>query len=134
MMVCGQVAGNDVAVTIGNQMGNFELNTGMPLMAHNVLQSLTILGHAAGLFADKAIGGFMVNCDRIEEKVEMNPILVSALNPIVGYDKAAQIARRAYAERRRVKYVAAEMTDLTPDRLQGLLNPRRMTNGGITSS
>jgi fumarate hydratase class II len=134
MMVCGQVVANDVAVTIGNQMGNFELNTMMPLMAHNVLQSLTILGHAAGLFADRAIAGFVINRDRIEEKIEMNPILVSALNPIVGYDKAAQIARRAYAERRRVKYVAAEMTDISPDRLQGLLNPRQMTEGGLTSS
>jgi fumarate hydratase, class II len=134
MMACGQVVANDMAVTIGNQMGNFELNTMMPLIAHNVLQSLTILGHATELFADKAITGLVINRDQIEEQIEMNPILVSALNPIVGYEKAAQIARRAYAERRRVKDVAAEMTDIEPDRLQRLLNPRRMTEGGITSS
>ena len=134
MMVCGQVMGNDVVIGVGNVMGNFELNTMMPLMAHNVLQSLTILGNAARLFADKAVAGFTVNRERIEETIERNPILVSALNPVVGYDKAAQIAQRAHAERRRVRHVAAEMTNIKPDELLGLLDPRRMTEGGILTS
>jgi fumarate hydratase class II len=131
MMVCGQVMANDVAVGIGNSMGNFELNTMMPLMAHNLLQSLTILGNAARLFADEAVVGFTINRERVEEHIERNPILVSALNPLIGYDRAAQIAKRAYSERRRVRHVAAEMTGLKPDELLRLLDPCRMTEGGI---
>jgi fumarate hydratase class II len=131
MMVCGQVMANDVAIGIGNAMGNFELNTMMPLMAHNLLQSLTILGNAARLFADEAVAGFTLNRERVEEHIERNPILVSALNPLIGYDRAAQVAKRAYAERRRVRHVAAEMTGLKPDELLRLLDPCRMTEGGI---
>ncbi|PWH20643.1 MAG: aspartate ammonia-lyase [Ardenticatenia bacterium] len=131
MMVCVQVMAYDAAITIGDALGNFELNTMMPLIAYNVLQSLTILGNAARLFADKAIAGFVINRQRIEENIERNPILVSALNPVIGYDKAAEIARRAYAERRRVRHVAAEMTGIKPDELLKLLDPCRMTEGGI---
>jgi len=131
MMVCGQVIGNDVAVTVGNERGNFELNVMLPLIAHNLLQSITILGHAARVLADKAVAGFTVNPERIAELVEKNPILVTALNPVIGYDRAAQIAKRAYAEGRRVKEVAAEMTDLSPEELDRLLDPRLMTGGGI---
>lgn len=127
MMVCAQVIGNDVAVTIGNARGNFELNVMMPLMAHNLLQSLTILGNAARALADKAVAGFSVNQERIGGFVEQNPTLVTALNPLIGYDKAAQIAKQAYATGRRVKDVAAEMTDLSPDELDRLLDPRQMT-------
>jgi len=131
MMVCAQVMGNDLVVAIGNESGNFQLNTMMPLIAHNVLQSITILGNAACLFAGKAIAGFTVNQEHIAELIEINPILVTALNPVVGYDKAAQIAKRAYAEGRRVKEVAAEMTGLSAQELNRLLDPRRMTEGGV---
>ncbi len=134
MMVCGQVIANDVAVTIGNGRGNFELNVMMPLIKHNVLQSITILGNAAGLLAEKAVAGFTVNRERIDDLIERNPILVTALTPVIGYDKAAQIAKRAYAEGRRVKDVAAEMTDLGPEELDRLLDPRAMTEGGIPAS
>jgi len=130
MMVCGQVIGNDVAVTIGNERGNFELNVMLPLIAHNLLQSITILGHAARLLADKAVADFTVNLERIAELIEKNPILVTALNPVIGYDKAAQIAKQAYAEGRRVKEVAAEVTGLSPEELDRLLDPRLMTEGG----
>ena len=133
MMVCAQVMGNDVAVTIGNARGNFQLNVMLPLMAHNLLQSITILGNAARTLADKALAGFTVNRERIAGLVEKNPILVTALNPVVGYDQAAQIAKRAYAEGRRLKEVAAEMTDLSPEELDRLLDPRLMTQGGILS-
>lgn len=133
IMVCAQVMANDVAITIGDALGNFELNTMMPLIAYNLLQSLTILGNAARLFADKAVAGFLINRQRIEESIERNPILVSALNPVIGYDKAAEIARRAYAERRRVRHVAAEMTGMKADELLKLLDPCRMTEGGILS-
>jgi fumarate hydratase class II len=124
--------GNDLAVGIGNTRGNFELNVMLPLVAHNVLESVTILGSAARMFTEKAVAGFTVNEERIAEYMERNPILVTALNPIIGYDKAAEIAKRAYAEGRRIKDVALEMTDLSADELDKLLDPRRMTEGGFT--
>ena len=131
MMVCGQVIANDVAVTIGNGRGNFELNVMMPLIKHNVLQSITLLGNAARLLAEKAVASFTVNQERIDDLIGRNPILVTALTPVIGYDKAAQIAKRAYAEGRRIEDVAAELTDLGPEELDRLLDPRRMAEGGI---
>lgn len=131
MMVCAQVMGNDLAVAIGNQHGNFQLNVMLPLIAHNLLQSITILGNAARLLADRAVAGFTVNRERVAEAVAKNPILVTALNPVIGYDKAAQIAKRAYAEGRSLKDVALEMTDLSAEQLDQLLDPRPMTEGGI---
>jgi fumarate hydratase class II len=131
MMVCAQVMGNDLAVTLGNQHGNFQLNVMLPLIAHNLLQSITILGNAARVLADKAVAGFTVNRERIAEAVGKNPILVTALNPVIGYDRAAQIAKRAYAEGRSLKEVALEMTDLSAEELDRLLDPRPMTEGGI---
>ncbi|MDI3339310.1 MAG: class II fumarate hydratase [Sphaerobacter sp.] len=131
MMVCAQVIGNDVTVTIGAQMGNFELNVMLPVIAYNLLQSIQILANASRVLADRAVAGFTVNRERIAEVVEKNPILVTALNPIIGYDRAAEIAKRAYAEGRRVKEVAAEMTDLSPEELDRLLDPADLTRGGI---
>ncbi|UCC88331.1 MAG: hypothetical protein JSV81_03215, partial [Anaerolineales bacterium] len=107
-----------------------ELNVMLPLIGHNLLQSITILGNAARVLADKAVAGFTVNRERMAELVDRNPILVTALNPVVGYDRAAQIAKRAYAEGRRVKEVAAEMTDLAPEELERLLDARLLTEGG----
>ena len=131
MMVCAQVTGNDAAITIANQQGNFELNVMLPVIAHNLLQSITLLGNASRLLADKAVAGFTVNRDRIASLVDKNPILVTALNPVIGYDKAAQIAKKAYAEGRSLKDVAAEMTSLSREELNRLLNPKPMTEGGI---
>jgi fumarate hydratase class II len=131
MMVCAQVIGNDAAITIGNQHGNFELNVMLPLIAHNLLQSITLLGNAAMLMADKVVTGFIVNRERLAASVDRNPVLVTALNPLIGYDKAAEIAKKACAEGRSVKDVAAEMTGLSRDELDRLLDPRPMTGGGI---
>ncbi len=132
MMVCAQVTGNDAAITICNQQGNFELNVMLPAVAHNLLQSIQLMGNAARLLADKAVAGFIVNKERIAGLVDQNPILVTALNPVIGYDKAAQIAKKAYAEKRSVKDVAAEMTGLSKAELNKLLDPVPMTEGGIT--
>ncbi len=132
MMAAAQVSGNDVVVTISNQQGNFELNVMLPVIAHNLLQSITLLGNAARLLADKAVAGFTVNRRRIAEYVDRNPILVTALNPVVGYDKAAEIAKKAYAEGRSVKEVAAEMTNLTKEELDRLLDAKTMTEAGTT--
>jgi fumarate hydratase class II len=131
MMVSAQVTGNDAAITISNTHGNFELNVMLPVIAHNLLQSVTILGNAARLMADKAIAGFTVNQDRIAASLDRNPILVTALNSVIGYDKAAEIAKRAYKEGRPIKEVAAEMTDLSKAVLDRLLDPRKLTEGGM---
>jgi fumarate hydratase class II len=127
MMACAQVIGNDAAVTTGNQHGSFELNVMMPLIAHNLLQSITILGNASAVFADKAVSGFTVNRARVSELLGRNPILVTALNPVIGYDRAAEIAKRAYAEGRSIREIAAQMTGLSPDELARILDPVRMT-------
>ena len=127
MMVCAQVMGNDLAVAIGNERGNFQLNVMLPVIARNLLESITILAGASRTLADKAVAGFTVNRDRIASLVDKNPILVTALNPVIGYDKAAKIAKTAYAEGRALKDVAAEMTDLTPEELAKHLDPTKMT-------
>ena len=131
MMVCAQVTGNDVVITVANQQGNFQLNVMLPVIAHNLLQSITLLGNASRLLADKAVAGFTVNKERVAGLVGQNPILVTALNPVIGYDKAAEIAKKAYKEGRPIKEVAAEMTDLSKKDLDRLLDPRPMTEGGI---
>lgn len=134
MMVCAQVIGNDAAITVGAQMGNFELNVMLPVIAHNLLQSIEILANVSNVLADRAIAGFTVNTDHIAELVDRNPILVTALNSIIGYELGAKIAKRAYAENRTVKDVTAEMTDLTPEQLDDLLDPARLADGGIVGS
>jgi fumarate hydratase class II len=131
MMVCAQVIGNDATITISAQMGNFELNVMLPVIAHNLLESIMLLANVSTVLADKAIAGFTVNEELIADTVEKNPILVTALNPIIGYDLAAKIAKRAYADGRRVKDVAAEMSDLTPAELDRLLDPADLADGGI---
>ncbi len=130
-MVCAQVIGNDVTVTIGGQSGNFQLNVMLPVIAHNLLQSATLLANASRLLADNAIAGFRVNEERIADLVGRNPILVTALNPVIGYELGAKIAKQAYAEGRSLKEVALEQTDLSAEELDRLLDPRQLTEGGI---
>jgi len=132
MMAAAQVAGNDTAITLANTHGNFELNVMLPVIGHNLLQSVTLLGNACRLFADKAVAGFTVNQDRIASPLDRNPILVTALNSVIGYDKAAEIAKKAYREGRPVRDVAAEMTTLSKEELDRLLDPRKLTEGGTT--
>ena len=133
MMAAAQVAGNDTAITLANTHGNFELNVMLPVIGHNLLQSVTLLGNACRLFADKAVAGFTVNQDRIASPLDRNPILVTALNSVIGYDKAAEIAKKAYKEGRPVRDVAAEMTTLSKEELDRLLDPRKLTEGGSTA-
>jgi fumarate hydratase class II len=130
-MVCAQVIGNDATITIGGQSGNFQLNVMLPVVAHNLLESAKLLGNVSRLLADKAIAGFTPNAEHVADLVEKNPILVTALNPVIGYEQGAAIAKKAYASRRKLKEVAAEMTDLSAEELNRLLNPRKMTEGGI---
>ena len=130
-MVCAQVIGNDAAITIAGQSGNFQLNVMLPLIAHNILESARLLGNAARALADKAVAGFTANEGHAADLVEKNPILVTALNPVIGYEKGAAVAKRAYREGRRLKDVAAEDTDLGIEELDRLLDPKKMTEGGI---
>jgi fumarate hydratase class II len=131
MMVAAQVIGNDATITTGAQLGNFELNVMLPVIAHNLLQSIELLSTTCVVLADKAIAGFTVNEAHIADLVEKNPIMVTALNPIIGYDNAAKIAKRAYAERRRVKEIALEETELTMDQLDEFLDPAALADPGI---
>jgi fumarate hydratase class II len=130
-MVAARVMGNDTTITIAGQSGNFQLNVMLPLIAFTLLESIRLLANGAGLLADKAIANFTVNRARIEEALARNPILVTALNPVIGYAKAAEIAKEAYRSGRPVMEVAREMTDLDEDELQRLLDPRRLTQGGL---
>jgi len=130
-MVCAQVIGNDAAITIGGQSGNFELNVMLPMIASNLIDSLELLSNSTQLLADNAIATFEVNQENIEQALDKNPILVTALNPIIGYELAAKIAKSAYKEKRAIIDVALEHTDLSRDELTRLLNPKKLTQGGL---
>jgi fumarate hydratase class II len=130
-MVCAQVIGNDMAITVGGQAGNFQLNVMLPVIAYNLSQSIEILANTSCLLADKAIAGFTVNHASLNNALERNPILVTALNAVIGYEKGAQIAKRAYKEGRPIKEIAKEMTDLSNEELNRLLDPMDLTKGGI---
>lgn len=126
-MVCAQVMGNHTSITIAGQSGNFQLNTMMPLIANNSLQSLNLLASACQHLGEKAIAGFIVNSQTLTHALTRNPMLVTALNPIIGYSKATLIAKRAYAENRPIIELAEEMTDLSLAELKILLDPTRLT-------
>jgi len=130
-MVCAQVIGNDSSITIGGQAGNFQLNVMLPMIAHNLLQSIGIMANVSRLLADSAIAGFTVNSDSIKSALERNPILVTALNPVIGYEVGAATAKQAYKEGRPIREVAKENTDLSDAELERLLDPLELTKGGI---
>jgi fumarate hydratase class II len=130
-MVAAQVIGNDATIMMGGQSGNFQLNVMLPVVAYNLLQSIEILSTASIVLADKAIAGFTVNEENIHRALGRNPILVTALNPVIGYELGAAVAKKAYAEGRAVKEVAKEMTDLSDEELDRLLDPAALTEGGI---
>ena len=130
-MVCADVIGNDTTVAIAAQSGNFQLNVMLPLVAYNVLKSINILSGALTILANKAIKTFKVNNKKIADNLKKNPILVTALNPVIGYAKAADIAKKAYQEGRPILDVALEETNLSRRRLEKLLDPANLTKGGI---
>ena len=130
-MVAAQVIGNDATITIGGQSGNFQLNVMLPVIAYNLLQSIQLLANVSRLLADKAIAGFTVNRERIKLALDRNPILVTALNPVIGYEKGAATAKQAYKEGRPILDVAEQTTGLKRDELKSLLDPLALTKGGI---
>jgi len=130
-MVATQVIGNDTVITVAGQSGNFELNVMLPIIAQNLLSSIALMSSASRLLADKAIATFKVNEARLKQALSRNPILVTALNPIIGYQKAAEIAKKAYQQGRPVIDVALEHTDLSRSELEVLLDPEKLTAGGV---
>lgn len=130
-MVSAQVIGNDATIVLAGQSGNFQLNVMLPLVAYNLSQSIKLLGKSARVLADSAIEGFTVNESCLQEALECNPILVTALNPVIGYEKGAAVAKQAYKDGRAIQEVAAEETDLSEEELKDLLDPKELTRGGI---
>ena len=131
-MACADVIGNDTSITVAGQSGNFQLNVMLPVVAYNLLKSINLLGNAMPLHANKAIKTFKVNTKNIDESLSKNPILVTALNRIIGYSKAAAIAKKAYKENKPIIDIAHEETGMSKAELKKLLNPSKLTKGGIS--
>jgi fumarate hydratase class II len=130
-MICAQVMGLDAAIAIAGQSGNFQLNVMLPLIAHDLLVEIGLLSNGARALGERCIAGAEADVARLDEALALNPILVTALNPVIGYERAAAIAKRAYAERRPVFDVALEMSGLPEEQLRRLLDPAALTRGGM---
>ena len=130
-MVAADVIGNDVTITVAGQAGNFQLNVMLPVVAYNLLKSIAILTGGMNVLAEKAIKSFKVNKKNIEAALNKNPILVTALNTVIGYAKAAEIAKKAYKENLPIIEVALAETNLTRAQLNKYLDPKKLTKGGI---
>jgi len=131
IQVCAQVVGNDATVTIGGLSGNFELNVMMPLIAHNLLQSVSLLANAARQFSERCIKGLQADRQRCESLIEQSLAMCTALAPAIGYDRAAQVAKKAYETGKTVREVAREERVLSETELERLLDPRPMTEPGV---
>jgi len=131
MQVCAQVVGNDATVALGGLTGNFELNVMMPVITHNLLQSIDLLSNAATLFTSRCLQGLEADREHCEALVEESLAMCTALAPVIGYDRAAAIAKAAYASGRTVRAVTLEMGILPEDELTRLLDPRTQTEPGI---
>ena len=129
LMACTQVIGNDTTITLAGQSGNFQLNTMLPLIGHTLLQSIQLLSSSSTALADKVIKDMQVNHTMINENLLRNPILATALTNLIGYDKSAEIAKKANQEKRTVLNVALELTDISETELIALLDPKRLTGG-----
>jgi fumarate hydratase class II len=131
MQVAAQVTGNDITVAWSGANGNFELNVMMPVMAHNLLESISLLANAAGTFATRCVDGIEVNADRPRELLERNAIIVTALNPHIGYDNGAKIAKESLATGRSVRELVLEAGLMTEAELDVALDLKKMTEGGV---
>ena len=131
MQVAAQVVGNDATITWSGANGNFELNVMMPVMAHNLLESIGLLAAASTTFAAKCVDGIVVNTERVRELLERNAVVVTALNPHIGYDNGARIVKEAAATGRSIRELVLEAGLMTPDELDAALDLKKMTEGGI---
>jgi len=127
LQVCAQVLGNDAAITFSGSFGNFELNVMMPVMAHNLLQAIELLAKGSEVFARRCVGGLEANAEKCKANLELSLSNCTILAPVIGYDKAAKIAKVAYQTNRTIRQVALEMSGLDKDRLEELLDPARQT-------
>jgi len=130
-MVAARVIGNDTTITVAGQSGNFQLNVMLPLVGATLLESIEILANSCRLMADRAVAGFKVRHDNLNQALARNPILVTALNRVIGYETGAALAKQAYKEGRPILDVAEEMTELSRDELESLLDPLKLTDGGV---
>ncbi|MCB0406049.1 MAG: class II fumarate hydratase [Bdellovibrionales bacterium] len=126
LQVCAHVVGNDAAIAFGGAAGNFELNVMMPVIAHNLLESIIFLANAVKMFEAKCVRGIEANSDKINSLVEQGLMLATSLAPKIGYDNAAAIAKTAYKQNKTIREVAKEMTDLSESELKELLDPAKM--------
>lgn len=131
MQVASQVIGNDTAITWGGANGNFELNVMMPLIAHNLLESIDLLASGSVVMRDKMVDGITADPERAKWLLEQNVIIITALVPIIGYDRSAEVAKKAFTEGRGVREVALELGVLPEDELNAALDLRPMTEGGV---
>ena len=131
MQVAAQVVGNDATITWSGANGNFELNVMMPVMAHNLLESIGLLAAASKTFATKCVDGIEANTERVRELLERNAVVVTALNPHIGYDNGARIVKEAAATGRSIRELVLEAGLMTPDELDAALDLKKMTEGGI---
>jgi fumarate hydratase class II len=131
-MVAAQVIGNDFVIALSNSLGDFQLNVMLPVIAHNIVQSITILANVSRLLAGKVIKGIEVNEDHINALVHLNPMIAAVLNPIIGYDKAAEVVNKASEEKKTVRQVVVEMGYLSAEEADRILNPGDMTRSGFT--
>ena len=127
LQVCGQVLGNDAAITFGGAFGNFELNVMMPLIAHNLLQSIDLLTHGVLVFTRRCVQGLEASGEKCQADIERSLAMATPLAAVIGYDRAAQIAKAAFESNRTVREVAREMSGLTEGQLRELLEPARLT-------
>ncbi|MGE5410794.1 MAG: lyase family protein, partial [Clostridiales bacterium] len=125
-MVCAQVFGNDVAVNFGGAMGNFELNVFKPVIIHNVLQSIKLISDACESFTDNCVVGIQANKINIQKNLDNSLMLVTALNPHIGYDNAAKVAKKAHKENTTLKEAAVELNLLTAEKFDEVVRPEKM--------
>ncbi|MDX1801821.1 MAG: lyase family protein, partial [Marinobacter sp.] len=130
-MVAAQVMGLDSAIALAGQSGNFQLNVMLPLVGANLLEMTGLLANVSTLLADRALRDFTVNAGHLDAAVNKNPVLVTALNPEIGYALASDIAKEAYRTGRPIIDVAEERCDLSRQELEGLLDPLKLTRGGV---
>jgi fumarate hydratase class II len=130
-MACFHVMGNDLTVMMAGQAGQLELNVMMPIIAHNLFEMMQVLIGAIGAFVDRCVIGVQANPEKAEGWLAKNAILVTALNPVIGYLKGAEVAKEAMAANRNIKDVAVEKGYLTEEEAGRILDARKMTEGGI---
>ncbi len=130
-MAMYHIMGNDFTILMGAQAGQLELNVMMPIVAHNLFESMHVMIGAVNAFTEKCVAGLIINREKAESWLAKNPILVTALNPIIGYNKGAEVAKKALAENRSIREIVVELGYLTAEEADKALNAYEMTTGGI---